>query len=138
MFITLCGSTRFIDRFHDANRRLTAAGHVVYSVCMVTSAERGESGPLVSGRTKEVLDLVHLMKIANSQAILVVGWNAKTDDDGGRLHDRTNYVGDSTRREITWATMNKKDVYDESHLDRLCAGAYAPRVAVEGEFGAGG
>lgn len=91
MKITLCGSTKFMDEFHEANRELTLTGHVVYSVCM---SNKGDYKP--TELQKELLDLVHFAKISNSDAIFVI------DVDG--------YVGDSTRREILWAKMNNKSV----------------------------
>jgi hypothetical protein len=92
MKITLCGSTRFRDQFELWNKRLTLAGFVVYSV-----AGFGHSGDSFTPAEKELLDLVHLRKIAESDAIAVI------DIDG--------YIGDSTRREIAWAKMNGKHVY---------------------------
>lgn len=90
--ICLCGSTRFREQFELWNRRLTLAGFVVYSV-----AGFGHSGDSFTAEEKEVLDLVHLRKIAESDAVAVI------DIDG--------YIGDSTRREITWAKMLGKGVY---------------------------
>lgn len=93
MRITLCGSTRFKDLFLEANKRLTAGGHVVYSVAFHSHAENIEPSPDL----KETLDLVHLCKISNSQMVVVV-----TDDTG--------YYGDSTRRELKWARMNGQSI----------------------------
>lgn len=92
MKITLCGSTRFREQFELWNKRLTLAGYVVYTV-----AGFGHSGDSFTAEEKELLDLVHLRKIAESDAIAVI------DVDG--------YIGDSTRREIAWAKMNGKHVY---------------------------
>lgn len=97
MKITLCGSTKFKDQFEDWNARLSKQGHIVYSV-----SSYGHSDAALAPADKEMLDLVHLRKIIESDAILVVGWDGKL----GRL-----YVGDSTRREIKWAHMWDKVVY---------------------------
>lgn len=95
MKLTLCGSTRFQEDYEIWNRTLTLKGHVVYSVA-VFREEYAES--------KVVLDLVHLRKIMESDAIVVVG-----SDDG-----RTPYLGESTRREVMWAAMLGKTIYDTS------------------------
>lgn len=97
MRITLCGSTRFMDEFHKANVELTLQGHVVYSVA---TSVKGDFQP--TEEQKQLLDLVHLKKIDNSDAIFVI------DQDG--------YIGDSTRREILWAKLsNKKVIYQSNH-----------------------
>ena len=93
MKITLCGSTKFMDLYHEANRRLTLAGHLVYSVAV---SVHGDWKPTEEDKAK--LDMVHLMKIDASDAILVVS-------------DSTGYVGDSTRREIFYASLRGKHVY---------------------------
>jgi dienelactone hydrolase len=100
MRITLCGSTRFKDNFHEVNHKLAIAGHTVYSLSLfgreAKDTDKGDA-PLVSEEEKITLDLVHLDKILNSEAIFVV-------NVGG-------YIGFSTRREIQWARMQNKDVY---------------------------
>jgi hypothetical protein len=83
--ITLCGSTRFMDKFEELNRILTLDGNVVFSVA--TKAHEGAGG--ISPRQKELLDRVHFEKIRLSDEIFVI------NVDG--------YVGPSTRREIEYA-----------------------------------
>lgn len=103
MRITLCGSSRFVSDFDTWNRRLTLAGHVVYALSM--HGRHGEQGaaegkaelPLVTDEQKVVLDLAHLLKIKNSDAVGVLNVGA--------------YVGDSTRREVLFARMTGKRVY---------------------------
>jgi hypothetical protein len=90
--ITLCGSTRFKDEYALWNKRLTLAGFIVYSV-----SGFGHAGDSFTAEEKERLDQVHLAKIDNSHAIVVL------NVDG--------YIGDSTRREIEHATATGKDVY---------------------------
>lgn len=103
MKFTLCGSTKFREQFEHWNRVLSKRGHLVYSV-----SSYGHSGDSLTESEKEALDLVHLQKIVESDAILVVGLQ-----DDGML-----YIGDSTRREIKWASMLGKRIYGlKSHDD---------------------
>jgi diphthamide synthase subunit DPH2 len=96
MKICLCGSTRFMDQFHAANVALSLAGHVVYSVATST---KGDFQPTED--QKIALDAVHLSKIEESDAVMVVGYQ----------EDGTTYIGDSTRREIAFARMRDKEVF---------------------------
>lgn len=101
MKITLCGSTRFNDEFAVWNARLTLAGHVVYSLAIVSKQE-GDLGKehisqTISEDDKNRLDLVHLAKIEESDAIVVL--------------NRDDYIGQSTTRELMWARMRGKKVY---------------------------
>lgn len=101
MKITLCGSTRFEAAYKEANTLLSLRGHVVYSIAWAKETESAAvPGTKMDHETKENLDLVHLAKILNSDAIVVLGW------ENGRP-----YIGESTRREIVWAQMNNKDVF---------------------------
>lgn len=100
MRITLCGSTKFIDAFNAWNARLTLAGHTVYSLGVFgkEAGDQGKDGNLeVTERQKMMLDLVHLDKILNSDAIVVI-------NQGG-------YIGASTRREIAWAALQGREIY---------------------------
>lgn len=94
MKLCLIGSSRFLDRYVEANRRLTLSGHIVYSIATVSSAAGGE----LPEEQKIVLDLVHLRKIQESDAVVLIT-------------DETDYVGFSTRREIQWAQMLGKLCY---------------------------
>lgn len=100
MRITLCGSTRFKAQFDEWNHKLAIAGHTVYSLSLF-GREASDTGkgdaPVVTEEQKITLDLVHLDKIINSDAIVVI------DVDG--------YTGFSTKREIQWARMQNKRVY---------------------------
>jgi hypothetical protein len=100
MRITLCGSTRFKADFEKWNHKLALDGHTVYSLSLfgreINDVGKGDV-PIVTHDDKMMLDLVHLDKIINSDAIVVIN----TDD----------YVGFSTRREILWARMQNKKVY---------------------------
>jgi hypothetical protein len=86
MKLCLIGSSRFKDLYEETNRRLTLAGHVVYSIAVVSTG-----GAMLEG-DKETLDLVHLRKMQESEGVVVVT-------------DETGYVGPSTRRELKWAAM---------------------------------
>ena len=96
MKFCLCGSTRFMDQFHAANVALSLAGYTVYSVATST---KGDFQPTED--QKIVLDAVHLSKIEESDAIMVVGYQ----------EDGSMYIGDSTKREIAYAHLREKKVY---------------------------
>lgn len=100
MRITLCGSTRFKDAFNHWNHQLAVSGHTVYSLSLFARQESDvgkEGNPTITDDQKITLDLVHLDKILNSDAIVVI------NVDG--------YTGFSTKREIEWARMQRKEVY---------------------------
>lgn len=99
MKICLIGSTRFLEKYYEWNQKLTKMGHVVYSVS-VPSSQVLRKTPTAGNLTddeKETLDLVHLLKIQNSDVCVLI-----TDDTG--------YVGFSTKREIKWALMIGKQI----------------------------
>lgn len=96
MRITLCGSAKFENRFIEWNERLTMKGHVVYSLAVMPSSKGDKNWYTLEQKT--ILDQVHLAKILNSDAIVVL------NEDGG-------YYGESTTNEIRWARMNGKKVY---------------------------
>ena len=100
MRITLCGSTRFKEHFQEWNHQLALKGHTVYSLSLFApeATNQGKDGnPTITEEEKITLDLVHLDKIINSDAIVVI--------------DVDNYVGFSTKREIQWARIQGKAVY---------------------------
>lgn len=107
MKLCLIGSTRFMDEYRKINRELTLAGHIVYSVATISSSEAGEKikaeAQGITEDQKETLDLVHLLKIINSDAVILI-----TDIHG--------YVGTSTRREIKWSMMLGKQVVLPNHI----------------------
>jgi uncharacterized NAD-dependent epimerase/dehydratase family protein len=103
MNICLIGSSRFAAQYAEVNRRLSLAGHVVYSIATVSTSFNGAAvTEALTPDQKETLDLVHLQKIARSEEVFVVT-------------DETGYVGESTKREIKWATMCGIDVYTGDH-----------------------
>lgn len=101
MKLCLIGSTRFMDQYRDMNHKLTLAGHIVYSVAAISTSV-GPNSELPEDQ-KMVLDLVHLRKIQESDAIVLVT-------------DETCYYGFSTKREILWAQMLNKGLYGPEKL----------------------
>ena len=91
--ITLCGSTRFKDEFLAAQKRLTLEGNIVISVGLF-----GHSGDdeVWTESTKPMLDDMHLRKIDMADEIFVI-------NVGG-------YIGESTRREIDYATKTGRKI----------------------------
>ena len=86
--VCICGSTRFVDEMHAANRDLTLAGVIVVAP--------GEAGEPVTDEQKTALDALHLRKIDLADRVLVV-------NPGG-------YIGESTRREIAYAHATGKPI----------------------------
>jgi hypothetical protein len=104
--IALIGSTRFMDQYLAVNRQLSIGGHVVYSVATRSSSAeyKGDAPPQqLTDEEKETLDLVHLLKIQNSDLVVLT-----TDRDG--------YIGASTKREIKWSLMLGKQVILPEHV----------------------
>lgn len=87
MKITLCGSGKFEKEFKQWNKDLSLKGHIVYG--MSTYASEQGAKDWFTPDQKATLDLVHIGKIENSEAIVVL-------NVGG-------YIGDSTRKEIKYA-----------------------------------
>ena len=90
--ITLCGSTRFMEQFLEAQKRLTLEGNIVISVGLF--GHSGDDEVWIEG-TKEMLDDMHKRKIDMADAIYVI-------IVGG-------YIGESTRSEIEYAKRNGKE-----------------------------
>lgn len=117
MKITLCGSARFEKEFHEWNERLTLTGHTVYGLAVYPSVKGGDKN-WYDEKTKQTLDLVHLSKIMNSDAIVVL--------------DVDRYVGESTAREIDWARIIGRAVYWlDGSSDRRRAGDAPARTLVK-------
>ena len=94
--VCLCGSTRFMDAYHAANRKFSLEGKIVLTVEIVTSEET----PDIEGRdpeTKRKLDELHLRKIDLADTVFVC-------NVGG-------YVGESTRNEIAYAKRIGKPIH---------------------------
>lgn len=82
--VVLCGSTRFIDTFHQMAFALTLAGAIVLSVGVDT-----KTSPVIGPGLKIELDILHKRKIDLADRVLIL------DVDG--------YIGESTRSEIEYA-----------------------------------
>lgn len=93
MKITLYGSTKFKKEFEEWNRKLTMAGHIVYSVSCFGHSDNIPH----TEEEKKHLDRIHFLKILNSDGIFII------NVDG--------YIGESTKNEIKWAKLNKKEIY---------------------------
>lgn len=98
--ITLCGSTRFRDKFMEVQKKLTLEGNIVISVGLFGHSgdsevwENMDEGTLT--KTKEMLDEMHKCKIDMADEIFVI-------NVGG-------YIGESTRSEIEYANKTGKAV----------------------------
>jgi hypothetical protein len=90
--VTICGSSRFRGEIARVNRDLTLAGYVVLAPGVFV-----HDGDEVTDQDKARLDRLHLTKIDLAAWIYVV-------NPGG-------YVGESTRREIEYATQSGKPVW---------------------------
>ena len=102
MKITICGSLRFEDDVQYWHEQLAFAGHTIYCMVVLPSQKDGKKD-WYTAEQKQTLDLLHLSKIQESDAIFVV------DVDG--------YIGESTKREIEWAKMRRKYIYYMSRGD---------------------
>ena len=102
MKITLCGSARFEAEYHRWNELLTMEGHICYSLAVFPSQK--EQREWYIEQQKEMLDLVHLAKIEESDATIVINCEQ-------HKWDKEPYVGDSTKREIKWSVLRGKPVF---------------------------
>ncbi len=96
MIITLCGSARFEPWFHAWNEALSLAGHCVFGLAAYPSQHDGTK-EWYTQQQKEIIDAVHLGKIATSHAVLVLNVFA--------------YIGESTLKEIEYALSKGKETY---------------------------
>ena len=95
--VCLCGSTRFMQAYEEANLRETLAGNIVLSVGTHFHADNElENLGRVSKEDKARLDALHFDKIALADEILVL-------NVGG-------YIGESTTREVRHALSLGKQV----------------------------
>jgi dienelactone hydrolase len=87
--VAICGSTRFQHAMTVVNRRLTLAGRIVLAPGVFI-----HTGDPVTDAEKSALDELHLRKIDLADSVVVINL-------GG-------YIGESTRREITYARGHGK------------------------------
>src|SRR6266446_7070054 len=92
MKFTICGSARYEKEWHEYNKQLGLAGHIAYGLMTYPSIEGDKTW--YTPKQKEMLDLVHLAKIEESDAIFVI--------------NKDGYIGESTSREIKWARLRRK------------------------------
>jgi len=93
--VCLCGSTRFMDAFHEAGWQLTLEGHIVLSVGVCKHAEH-HGGEALSQKVADQLDKLHLRKIDMADWVLIL------NVDG--------YIGESTKKELDYGIDNDKRV----------------------------
>jgi len=89
--VTLCGSTRFKERFIEQQKRLTLDGVIVMSVGFWE-----HPGDAITDELKTMLDDMHKRKIDMADGIFVINF-------GG-------YIGSSTRSEIEYAHSIGKSI----------------------------
>lgn len=96
--VTLCGSTRFKNHFLKVAEKLTLEGKIVLMPCVFGHADKFKW----SKEQKKNLDELHLRKIDMSDEIYVININ--------------NYIGKSTREEISYALLKGKKIsyYEDS------------------------
>jgi nucleoside 2-deoxyribosyltransferase len=91
LVVCLCGSTRFRAEIAEANRAATMAGKIVLAPGVF-----GHAGDPLTDEDKARLDRLHLAKIDMADEVLVV--------------NPEGYIGESTCREIEYATRTGKPV----------------------------
>lgn len=93
--VVLCGSTRYMAEFAEANLRETVAGRIVLSVgCNLKEPHELWANEQDAAALKPRLDALHKAKIRLADRVIVVG----------------THVGDSTRSEIAYARALGKPV----------------------------
>ena len=93
--LTLCGSTRFKDDFEQAAKWLTLSGKIVLMPAVWTHSDPW-CNRYITDCEKEKLDEIHLRKIDMSDGIYVI--------------NPGNYIGESTKNEIRYALIHKKEI----------------------------
>lgn len=117
MKLCLIGSSRFLESYAELNRSLSLAGHVVYSIATCSSSAIDVESEILTTTEKEILDLVHLRKIQESEGVVLV-----TNEEG--------YIGPSTTREIRWAQMNNIPIFGTPQdIENLYKGLIDPDPA---------
>ncbi|WP_151736184.1 hypothetical protein [Paenibacillus tengchongensis] len=90
--ITLCGSTKFKQQFEEAMANLTLKGNIVLSLGFFEQSDHIE----VTEEQVKLFERLHFHKIDMSDEIYVI--NVK------------GYIGQSTKKEIEYASQNGKKV----------------------------
>lgn len=94
--VCICGSARFADELNAANRQLTLAGAIVVAPGLLANADGHGADAAITDEQRIALGELHLRKIDLADRVLVV-------NPGG-------YIGESTRREVTYAEAFGKRV----------------------------
>ncbi|WP_328321284.1 hypothetical protein OHA70_24025 [Kribbella sp. NBC_00382] len=94
--VCICGSARFVDEMHAANRDLTFAGIIVVAPGVFPRTEDDDANELITNEQQTALGALHLRKIDLADRVLVV-------NPGG-------YIGESTSREIAYARTTGKPI----------------------------
>jgi hypothetical protein len=111
MKFTLCGSARFEAEWHKWNKLLGLKGHICYSLMTFPSIEGAKTW--YTDEQKTTLDLAHLAKIEESDAVLML--------------NKDCYLGESSLRELEWSRMRNKKIFWLDTKD--------PRVNTRNDFG---
>jgi hypothetical protein len=93
--VCLCGSTRFMDAFHEAGWRLTLEGKIVLTVGVCKHAE-DHGAEALGPEVVEALDELHLRKIDLADVVMIL-------NVGG-------YIGESTQNELEYARQQGKRI----------------------------
>lgn len=97
--VCLCGSTKFIEKFHELNTIETLKDNIVLSVGVNTKEDSQVFKTQSFGsqnETKKKLDELHLRKIDLCDEVIVINVNG--------------YIGESTRKEIEYANNTGKPI----------------------------
>ena len=97
--VCLCGSTRFMAAFQEANLRETLDGNIVLSIGCNTKDDQvilGHLPEVEMQKVKDRLDELHLRKIDLADEVLILNVRG--------------YIGESTRRELEYAREQGKVV----------------------------
>lgn len=97
--VCLCGSTRFMGAFQEANLRETMEGRIVLSIGCNTKSDKdvfNGLNPYDARGVKQKLDELHKRKIDLADEVLIL------NVDG--------YIGESTRSEIEYAQAHGKEI----------------------------
>lgn len=95
--VTLLGSTKFFTECMEINRQLTFKGWIVLS-CGSWGHSYHKDREGNTGADYEKVKMLHFKKILLSQAVVVVS-------------DKSGYMGDSTKAEITFAKYLKMPTF---------------------------
>ena len=94
--VCLCGSTRFMDTFHEVGWQKTLDGEIVLSVGVSKHLPFAHGAEFIGQDVADALDELHKRKIDLADYVMVL-------NIGG-------YIGDSTRSEIEYAEAQGKRV----------------------------